>query len=66
MLEDLERDNTACAHESSANPTAASHGDLNYPAYRACLAGRGGTRVQHMDPPPDAYRGYEPAIMKWN
>ncbi len=65
-LEDFERDNTACARESSPNPTAAAHGDLNYPAYRACLAAHGWSRVQHMDAPREAYRGYEPAIMKWN
>ena len=65
-LEAFERDNTACARESSPNATAAAHGDLDYRKYRECLAARGWIRVQHMDPPPDAYRGHEPAIMKWN
>jgi hypothetical protein len=65
-LEEFDRDNTACARESSPNATAASHGDVNFPAYRACLAARGWTRVQHADPPPEAYRGYEPTVMKWN
>jgi hypothetical protein len=65
-LEEFDRDNAACARETSPNATAASHGDVNFPAYRACLAARGWTRVQHADPPPDAYRGYEPPIMKWN
>jgi hypothetical protein len=65
-LEDFERDNAACARGASPNPTAASHGDVSYPAYRECLAARGWTRVQHADPPPGAYRGYEPPVMKWN
>jgi hypothetical protein len=65
-LEDFQRDNSACARQTSVNPTAASHGDVNHPAYRVCLAARGWTRVQHADPPPDAYRGYEPTVMKWN
>ena len=64
-LEDFERDNTACARESSPNATAAAHGDLDYRKYRECLAARGWARVQHLDAPPEAYRGYEPAIMKW-
>ena len=65
-LAQFERDNVACAREASPNPTAASHGDVRFPEYRACLTARGWTRVQHESPPPDAYRGYEPTIMKWN
>jgi hypothetical protein len=65
-LEAFDRDNVACARSASPNPTAASHGDLDFDAYRACLTARGWTRVQHESPPADAYRGYEPTIMKWN
>ena len=65
-LEEFERDNAACARETSPNPTAASQGAVDFPAYRACLTARGWTRVQHESPPPDAYRGWEPTIMKWN
>ena len=65
-LEEFDRDNVACAREASPNATAASHGDVNFPAYRECLKRRGWNRVQYPDPPPDAYRGFEPTMMKWN
>ncbi len=58
-LDEFQRDSTACALETSPNPTAASHGAVAMPAYRACLTARGWTRRQHVDPPPDAYRGFE-------
>jgi hypothetical protein len=58
-VEDFQRDSAACALETSANPTAASHGAVAMPAYRACLTARGWTRRQHVDPPSDAYRGFE-------
>lgn len=65
-IEDFERDNTACARQASTDPTAASHGMVDTNAYRACLLGRGWARQQHAFPPPDAYRGYEETMMKWN
>jgi hypothetical protein len=58
-IEAFEQDSTACARETSANPTAAAHGAVVMEAYRACLRARGWTRQQHASPPPDAFRGFE-------
>jgi hypothetical protein len=57
--EQFDRDSTACARDTSPNPTAASHGAVVVEAYRACLTARGWTRQPHALPPPDAYRGFE-------
>lgn len=57
--EQFDRDSTACARDTSPNPTAASHGAVVAEAYRACLTARGWTRQPHALPPPDAYRGFE-------
>jgi hypothetical protein len=57
--EQFDRDSSACARDTSPNPTAASHGAVAMEAYRACLIARGWTRQQHPVPPPDAYRGFE-------
>jgi hypothetical protein len=65
-IDEFEGDNTACARQASANPTAASHGDVDTEKYRACLLGRGWTRQQYKSRPPDAFRGYEETMMKWN
>jgi hypothetical protein len=40
-IEDFERDSTACARQTSANPTAATHGAVDMQAYRACLTAEG-------------------------
>lgn len=58
-IEAFEQDSTACARETSPNPTAASHGAVAMKDYRACLTARGWTRQQHAFPPPDAFRGFE-------
>jgi hypothetical protein len=54
------RDSSECARASAPNPTAAAHGIVNDQQYRACLAARGWTRKEHLDPPPPGwYRGIE-------
>lgn len=55
----FERDNAECAKESAPTPSAVAYGIVYERLYRACLATRGWTREQHVNPPPGWYRGIE-------
>jgi hypothetical protein len=58
--EQFARDSADCANEAAANPTAAAHGIVSEPIYRACLSARGYAREKQFEPAaPGSYRGIE-------
>jgi hypothetical protein len=59
-LAQFERDSRECARGAAENPTAAAHGIVDQPRYRACLTAKGWTREKQMEPAPAGwYRGIE-------